>query len=232
MKLAIIGAGNVGGVLGQGWAGTGHTIVYGVPSPDGPKYARVAQAAGNAKVTTVADAVGDADAVVLATPWNAVPTALAACGDFAGRPLLDATNPLRFGEAGLELAIGFSTSGGEYVASLAKGAAVVKTMNQVGFAVMADAGNYTAPPVMFAAGDDAGAKQLALKLVAELGFDAIDAGPLKIARLLEPLAMLWIDQVMVHGAPGDSAFAFLRRQQQEGNVRAQLLQPDDGQLTT
>jgi len=66
---------------------------------------------------------------------------------------------------------------------------VVKTMNQVGFAVMAGFKNYAAPPVMFAAGDDENAKNLALQLVAELGFDGRDAGPLKIARLLEPLAM-------------------------------------------
>jgi predicted dinucleotide-binding enzyme len=162
-------------------------------------------------VVDAAAAVADADAVVLATPWDTVPAALAACGDFAGRLLIDATNPLRFGAAGLELAVGFETSGGEIVAGLAKGAAVVKTMNQVGFAVMAGPKDYAAAPVMFAAGDDVTAKKLALQLVAELGFDARDGGPLKTARLLEPLALLWIDQVMVHGAPGDNAFAFLSR---------------------
>lgn len=214
MKLAIIGAGNVGGALGRGWAKAGHAVIYGVPAPGSPKYAQIARDAGNAAVTTVAEAVADADAVILATPWDAVPAALAACGDLSGRPLIDVTNPLRPGETGLELAIGFSTSGGEQVASLARNAAVVKTMNQVGFAVMADAADYAAPPVMFAASDDASAKRLALRLASELGFDAIDAGPLKMARLLEPLAMLWIDQVMVHGAPGDNAFAFLRRQRQ------------------
>jgi predicted dinucleotide-binding enzyme len=211
MHLAIIGAGNVGGALGKGWARVGHTIAFGVPSPDNPKHAPAAQAAGGASVNSVADALRGADAVVLAVPWDAVPAALAACGDLSGRLLIDATNPLRFVDGRLDLVIGFDTSGGERVAELAKGADVVKTMNQVGFAVMADAGNYAAPPVMFAAGDNAAAKALVLKLVAELGFEAIDAGPLKSARLLEPLAMLWTNQVVVHGAPGDNAFAFLRR---------------------
>ena len=209
MKLAIIGAGNVGGALGKGWAALGHEIIYGVLSPGNSKYAEAARNAGGAKVTDVASAVSGADAVILATPWDAVPAALAACGDFAGKLLIDATNPLSFGAAGLELATGFTTSGGEIVADLAKNAAVVKTMNQVGFAVMAGAKAYAAPPVMFAAGDDEPAKNLALQLVAELGFDARDAGKLKIARLLEPLAMLWIDQVMAHGALGTNAFAFL-----------------------
>lgn len=213
MQIAIIGAGNVGGALGMGWAKAGHNIAYGVPSPHNPKHQPVAKAAGDAAITSVPAAVKGADVIVLATPWTGVPTAIAACDDLTGRVLIDVTNLLQFGAAGLELAIGFNTSGAEQVAALAKGAAVVKTMNQVGFAVMADARNYAAPPVMFAAGDDAGAKALALKLVADLGFDARDAGPLKIARLLEPLAMLWIDQVMVHGAPGTNAFAFLGRQQ-------------------
>jgi len=84
-------------------------------------------------------------------------------------------------------------------------------MNQVGFAVMAAAEGYAVRPVMFAAGDDADAKAVALGLVGDLGFDGRDAGPLKMARLLEPLAMLWVSQVMVHGAPGDSVFAFLSR---------------------
>jgi 8-hydroxy-5-deazaflavin:NADPH oxidoreductase len=212
MHLATIGAGSVGAALGKGWARSGHTIAFGVPPPDNAKYAAAAQAAGDAAVISVALAVSGADAIVLAVPWDAVPAAVAACGDLSGRVLIDVTSPLSFVDGGLGLAVGFTTRGGERVAELAKGAAVVKTLNQVGFAVMADAGNYVAQPVMFAAGDDDAAKALTLKLVGELGFDAIDAGPLKIARLLEPFGMLWIDQVLVRGAPGDNAFVFLHRQ--------------------
>lgn len=210
MKLAIIGAGNVGGALGLGWSRTGHSIIYGVRSPADPKYAQLAAQTG-ADFAIPAEAVRQADAAILATPWDAVSAALAVCGDFAGRLLIDATNPLRFGAAGLELAVGFDTSGGEIVGGLAARAKVVKTMNQIGFAAMAAPKDYAAPPVMFAAGDDMAAKRLGLDLVSELGFDARDAGPLKAARLLEPMAMLWIDQVMAHAAPADAAFAFLPR---------------------
>jgi len=211
MRLAIIGAGNVGAALGEGWARAGHTITYGVPNPSDPKHQAAANGAGGAHVQTVADAVKGADAIVLAVPWPAVAEAVAACGDLTGRVLIDVVNPLRPGPAGLELALGFDTSVGEQVAELAKGAHVVKTMNQVGFAVMAHATGYAAPPVMFAVGDDAAAKALALGLVADLGFEARDAGPLKMARLLEPLAMLWVDQVMVRGAEPTRAFAFLKQ---------------------
>ena len=66
-------------------------------------------------------------------------------------------------------------------------------------------------PVMFVCGDDAAAKPTVLQLVAELGFDAVDAGELKVARLLEPLAMLWIHLAMRQGLGREIAFALLRR---------------------
>ena len=211
MKIAIIGAGNVGGSLGKGWARAGHRIVFGVTDASDPKHAPAAEAAGHAVVAGVGDAVVQADIIALAVPWDAVASALVACGDLNGRLLIDVTNPLRSGIGGLELAIGFSTSGGEEVARLARGATVFKTMNQVGFAVMADTQGYPVRPAMFVAGDDDGRKPKVLSLVSDLGFEAIDAGPLSRARLLEPYAVLWIDQALSHGAPTDNAFAFMRK---------------------
>lgn len=211
MRIAIIGAGAVGGSLGRGWSRAGHTIAYGVPDPADPKHRAAATVAGGAALGTAAEALRDADAVVLAVPWSAVDAALAACGDLGGRVLIDVTNPLRAGEDGLELALGFDTSGAEEVARLAPGARVVKAMNQVGFAVMADSSGYPVRPGMFVAGDDADAKAAALALVEDLGFEALDAGPLRLARLLEPHAMLWIHQVVNRGAPADAAFALMRK---------------------
>jgi 8-hydroxy-5-deazaflavin:NADPH oxidoreductase len=211
MRIAIIGAGNVGGALGKGWARAGHEIIYGVREPGKPAHARTADAAGGARVATPAEAVQRADVVVLAVPWGAAAAAIAACGGLTGRVLIDATNPLRFTDAGMELEFGFDTSAGEKIAALAPAAQVVKTLNQVGFAVMASASGYPAPPVMFVASDHEAAKRLAMGLVGDLGFEALDGGALKSARLLEPMAMLWIDQVYKRGAPIDSAFALVRR---------------------
>ena len=81
MRIAIIGAGNVGGALGKGWARTGHRIAYGVPDPSDPKYRATAEAAGGAGLLRVAQAVQGTDA----TPFDAVGNALAAAGDLAGR---------------------------------------------------------------------------------------------------------------------------------------------------
>jgi predicted dinucleotide-binding enzyme len=210
MRIAIIGAGNVGRALGEGWARAGHDILFGVPNPTEPKHEQALSAAPGSSATTVADAATGADVIALAVPWDAVPDAISACGDLAGRIIIDATNPLGFDSNGLHLALGFSDSGGETVARLAPGAHVFKTMNQVGYQVMANAGGRPVPPVMFVAGDEAPSKQIVMGLVSDLGFEATDCGGLASSRLLEPFALLWIDQAMRFGAPLDSAFAFLR----------------------
>src|SRR5947209_7421940 len=111
MKIAILGAGNVGGALGKGWARAGHVIVYGVPVPDDPKHRSAAASAGDAQVLDVGSATRDADVIVLAVPFDAAPDAIRACGDLAGRVVIDATNPVRPGASGLELSLGFNTSG-------------------------------------------------------------------------------------------------------------------------
>ena len=218
MRIAILGAGNVGGALGKGWARTGHAIAYGLPDPSDPRYHATAKAAGDARLGTVAETVRDAEVIVLAVPFEAAGDALAAAGDLSGRILIDVTNPLRMGATGLELSIGFDRSGGEHVASLARNASVFKTLNQAGFEVMADASGYAARPVMFVAGDDAAKKPVVMGLVSDLGFQAVDAGALTVARLLEPFAMLWIHMALERNAGRDNAFAYLSRTQDPGGA--------------
>ena len=212
MQIAIIGAGNVGASLGKGWARAGHGICFGVVNPQNPKHQTALQGAVGSRITNVADAVKDAEVLVLAVPWDAVPDAVRACGSLEGRLILDATNPLKTGPDGLQLALGFNTSGGEEVARLASGASVFKTMNQVGFAVMSNTQGYSSRPLMFVAGDDAAKKPLVVELISTLGFEAVDAGPLRNARLLEPYAMLWIDQAINHGASITNAFGMLHKE--------------------
>ena len=110
MRIAIIGAGNVGGALGKGWARAGHVIADGVPDPSAARHRATAEAAGGAGILAVPRAVHGADAIVLALPFDAVGDVLSAAGDLTGRLLIDVTNPLRMAEAGLELSIGFDRS--------------------------------------------------------------------------------------------------------------------------
>jgi predicted dinucleotide-binding enzyme len=97
------------------------------------------------------------------------------------------------------------------VAVWAKRAAVFKTLNQTGAENMETASVYPIRPVMFVAGDDEAKKPVVLLLVASLGFEAVDAGPLRNARLLEAYGMLWIDQALYRGRGRSFAFALTDR---------------------
>ncbi|MBR1091469.1 NAD(P)-binding domain-containing protein [Bradyrhizobium manausense] len=205
-KILIIGAGQVGASLGTAWLACGHDVRYGVSNPDDPKHAGLPR-----ERLQSARERRDAEVVVLATPYPAARSALEALGDLSGAIVIDCTNPLGMGPEGLHLTVGFDTSGGEEIARFAPGASVFKTLNQTGAENMAHAAAFQPRSMMFVAGDDEARKPIVMELVADLGFESIDAGPLRAARLLEPLAMLWIDLVIKHGHPREMAFARLRR---------------------
>lgn len=208
MDIAVIGAGNVGGTLGARWAALGHRVVFGVRNPDDPKHrALLAQAGEGARLARPADAAAGAAVVLLATPWAATEEALRGCGNLASKVLVDATNPL---DASLSLTLGHTDSGGEQVARWAPGARVVKAFNTTGFNVMADPVLDGRRALMLVAGDDAAAKGAVLELASALGFEAVDAGALAVARLLEPMAQLWIHCAYRQGLGRDYAFALLR----------------------
>jgi 8-hydroxy-5-deazaflavin:NADPH oxidoreductase len=209
MKIAVICVGSVGGTLGRRWAELGHTVCFGVRDiEDAAAKALVAKIKGEARLASVGDAAREAEVVVLATPYAANAAAVASAGDLAGKILVDVTNPIG---ANFSLAVGFDTSGAEELAKLAPSARIYKAMNQVGFEVMADPAFASGKPVMFVVGNDAAGKQVVLDLVSALGFEAIDAGELAIARLLEPLAMLWIHLMARRNMGRRFAFGLLRR---------------------
>jgi 8-hydroxy-5-deazaflavin:NADPH oxidoreductase len=210
MKIAILGAGNVGSTLGKGWANADHQIVFGVRHPQAEKVqALLAQMDNQASAATVPNAVKDADVVVLATPWQAAQAVLESAGDLTGKVLLDVTNPLT--EDSSALTMGYTTSGAEQVAAWAPGSRVYKVFNQTGWETMANPAFENGKAVMFVAGDDPEGKAIALQLATEMGFEAIDVGSLTETRLLEPLAMLWIKLAYMYGQGRDVAFALLRR---------------------
>jgi predicted dinucleotide-binding enzyme len=186
MRVAIIGSGNVGSALAQALRRAGHVVIFGLRSPE----------------------TGQPDQAGIA---GAAAEVVAAAGGFAGKVVSDATNPLGMGDAGFGLTIGFDTSGAERIAALAPQARVFKAFNQTGFENMADSRPYTARPVMFVAGDDPPGKQVVLTLGADAGFEAVDIGGLRAARLLEPFAMLWIELARKRGLGPDFTFALQRK---------------------
>jgi 8-hydroxy-5-deazaflavin:NADPH oxidoreductase len=210
MKIAILGAGNVGGALGKGWAAKGHSIHFGVPNAQSEKMRALLNNLGkNARAGSVHEAAESADVVVLATPWPATQDAVMAAGKLAGKVVVDCTNPLLPDLSGL--ALGHTTSAAEQVAQWAADARVVKAFNTTGAGNMANTHYGDKEVTMCIAGDDSAAKQTVMKLAQDLGFEPVDAGPLKIARLLEPFAMLWICLAIKQGLGSNIAFKLLRR---------------------
>ncbi len=204
MRIAIIGAGNVGSAIARGLQGKEHDLRLGVRDPAGS--ASLAKALG-ANVATPKDAAQWAEVVVLALPWAMAEAAVAALGDLTGKIVIDCMNPIGRTAAGMGLVLGHDTSGGEVVQHWLPGARVVKTLNQVGAEVMADTSGFIHPPVMFMAAEDAAAKAQVAILLADLGFDALDAGGIAMARLLEPMSMVWINQAIFRGKGCNWAFA-------------------------
>lgn len=191
MNIAIIGAGNVGRTLGVRWAALGHRIHFGVPTPADAKYDWMRTRAG-VSFGSPRDAAAAADVIVLTTPWLAAQDAIRDLGSLSDKVVIDCTNPVTFGSDGVAMMPINGQSGAALIAKAAQGGRIVKTLNQVGFNIMANPG--IAPALMLVAGDDADAKAVATDLVRELGFDARDAGGLRNAAALEFLALLWIDQ--------------------------------------
>lgn len=213
MKISILGAGNVGGTLGRAWARKGHDVFLGVPRPNDAKTQELLKTIGaKGSAGTVSEAATAGEVIVLATPWPATRDAIQAAGNLTGKVVVDCTNPLKEDFSGLVL--GYMTSGAEQVAEWAKGAKVYKAFNQTGFDNMANPAFDSQRAVMFVCGDDDEHKPTVLKLASDIGFEAIDAGGLVIARLLEPYGMLWIHLAHARGLGRDFAFGLLRRKKE------------------
>ncbi|WP_414675528.1 NADPH-dependent F420 reductase [Lentzea sp.] len=193
MRVAIIGAGNVGAGLAGAASAAGHDVT--VAAAHEENAVKVAGNVGGKAAATAAEAAQGADVVVLAVPAGVAATVLAEVED-AGAVVLDATNPLN--DTFSDLMTG-GTSHAEQLAAGAPGVKLVKAFNTV-FASRLGAPNEGGQPLDgYYAGDDDAAKQVAAELLASLGFRPVDAGSLRMARSLEELAFLNISLNARHG---------------------------------
>ena len=173
-KIAIIGKGNVGSALAEGLRRAGNEVRFGSRDPkESPR-----------------DVSVWADVVILAVPWGAHAEIAKSAGNaLDGKTVVDVSNVLT---PSFELALGFSTSGSEELQKLLPRARVVKAFNTI-FAQNMSTGKLMGERLtVLVAGDDPGSKDTVRKLAEGIGFDSVDAGPLKSARYLEPLGMLSI----------------------------------------
>jgi len=188
MKITVLGAGNMGAAFVKQLTRAGHLVS--VTSKDGTKAAQVAAANPGAQAVATAGSAAGADVVVLATGFADAVAALQAAGDLKGKVVVDITNPLTADYMGLT--IGHSTSAAEEIAKVVPGAEVVKAFNTLFAQVLADGADFGGGQKLsvFVASDSERAKQSAVALAESMGFQVVDAGGLKNARYLEPLAGL------------------------------------------
>ena len=202
MRIAVIGAGKVGTALGGRWSEAGHEVVYGVRDPGDDRHS------GLPEVASVQESVIGADAILVALPWAAAEEALTGL-DVGNAVVMDATNPLA--ASAREMANDPDLSGGELIRNWTGSPLVVKAFNTTGSGNMVNPAYDPQRPMMPVAGDDESAKEVAIDLANEIGFEGIDAGPLSAGRDLEHLAMLWIRLAYPLGNGPDIAFALERR---------------------
>lgn len=185
MNITLIGTGNMGAALARHLTRAGHTLV--LTGRNAEKAEALARATG-ATFRTGAVAEG-ADVVIVATGHADAARALGAAGNLAGKVVVDITNPLTADYMGLTL--GHTTSAAEELQKAFPAARVVKAFNTVFAQVLAEGPQLAGQtvPVLYA-GDDAAAKALVKSLIQSTGFAPVDAGGLKNARYLEPLAGL------------------------------------------
>ena len=189
MRIAIIGAGNVGGALGTAFRSVGHDVVFGVRDPSSDK-TKAAVSASGGRAATPSDAAEGADVVVFALRWDAAAEIARTLPSLEGRTVIDAMN---------RLAGTWTRSSSEDLADLLPGARVVKAFNTTGYENMTTAGDRDQAAAMFVAGDDAAAKTVAIDLATQIGFEAYDAGPLENARILEQMVKVWLAMTREHG---------------------------------
>jgi 8-hydroxy-5-deazaflavin:NADPH oxidoreductase len=204
-RIAVLGAGNVGGALGRIWLSKGHQITFGVPDPQKTKRDVVA----GAKVTRNKEAVAQSEVVALSVPWQVAQEAIRDSGDLRDKILIDCTNPLASDLKSLVL--GTTTSAAETIATWARTSRVVKAFNTIGAANYGNAQFGTQGADGFYCGDDQDAKNIVKPLIEDVGLNPVDVGPLRNARALEPLALLWIDLAVSQGQGPNHAFKLLRR---------------------
>ena len=190
MRIAIIGAGNVGGGLGKAFSAVGHEVVFGVRDPDSTKTLTALADIPEATAASPSEAVDGADVIVFAIRPVAISATIADLPPLDDRIVIDAMNRLD-GDP--------TRSTIHDLADRLPGAKLAKAFNTIGFENLPTARDREVPAAMFVAGDDEDAKRTAMLLATEIGFVAEDAGGLANAKILEDMVKVWLALTQVHG---------------------------------
>jgi hypothetical protein len=202
MRIGILGSGLMGGKLGTIFARAGHDVVFSYARSE-QKLKRLAREAGkNARAGTPAEAAGEADAVLLAVHWSRVDDVLKQAGNLSGGVIVTCSLPMSADDTGLVIA--HTSSGAEALAKKVRRAKVVSAFGTVPSEVLFgifEARRKANRASLLYCGDDVPSKKLTAGLIRDVGFDPVDAGPLRMARNLEPFTLL-IAQLAYEGQRG------------------------------
>lgn len=216
MKIGIIGSGDVGRKLGDGFIELGYKVRIGSRDPNQSKITEWIDKHGkeNASSGTFADTATFGEIIILATLWTGTPEAihLADPKNLAYKIVIDVTNPLDFSK-GMPptLAVGHTDSAGETIQRMLPDSKVVKSFNIVGNPHMIHPEFPGGKPTMFICGNDEDAKKIVTNdILSKFGWETIDIGYIEGSRLLEPMALLWILHYFRTGS-GDHAFKLLHK---------------------
>jgi len=194
MNVGVIGSGQVGEALANGFLKHGHAVMRGSREP--AKLSSWKEGAGaRARVGTFAEAAQFGELVVLAVKGTGASAAVAACGDkLSGKPVIDTTNPIADAPP-VNGVLRFFTSHDrsllETLQAQAPAAKFVKAFSCVGSALMVNPELKGGKPTMFICGSDEGAKAKVRSVVDQFGWEVEDLGAAEAARAIEPLCMLW-----------------------------------------
>jgi len=207
MRVGILGSGLMGAKLGTLFARAGHEVVFSYSHSDA-KLKQLARKAGKkARAGTPAEAAQDADAVLLAVHWSRVDDVVQQAGALSGKVIVSCSLPMNADDTGLLIA--HTSSGAEELAKKVPTAKVVSAFGTVPSEVLFDVFDArrkaTRPSLVFC-GDDKKSKKVAAQLIRDVGFEPVDAGPLRIARYTEPFTLL-IAQ-LAYERPGGPELAY------------------------
>ena len=202
MRIGILGSGLMGSKLGTLFARAGHDVVFSYARSEQKLKKLARDAKGKARAGTPRQAAQEADAILLAVHWSRVDDVLQQAGDVSGKVMVSCSLPMNADDS--DLVIAHTSSGAEALAKKLPKARVVSAFGTVPSEVLFDvfeARRRATKPSLVYCGDDASSKQVAAQLIRDVGFDPVDAGPLRIARYTEPFTLL-IAQLAYEGDQG------------------------------
>lgn len=183
MRIAILGAGNIGGALGRKWAQTGHTIRYGVRDPNKPDVQTLVSDLGeNASAARVGEAISSAEVVVFAIPGVAlVETVALHAAALDAKVIIDATNNIR----------AETINNIDVFAEQTPNASVYRAFNNYGWEIFANTMFDDTAADLFYCGTDGARRAVVDGLIADVGLRPIYLGGLDKVGLVDDILWLW-----------------------------------------